>query len=133
MADLTITATAVKPVQVVEQFTGPAAEDISAGQYVRFNTTYGKVELGNGSTADEAREGGIALNTVKAGQAVTAVRQGLLDVGNALSSIDFDANIYLSDTDGALADAAGTVSRIVGQVVPAWGATSADKLLRVDL
>lgn len=133
MADLSITATAVKPVLVLEQFTGPAAEDISAGQYVRYNTTSGKVELGNGTAAAEAREGGIALETVKAGQTVTAVRQGIIDVGNALSALGFDANVYLSDTDGTLADAKGTVERIVGQVVPAWAATSADKLLRVDL
>lgn len=133
MADLTITATAVKPVMVIEQFTGPAAEDISAGQYVRLNTTSGKTELGKGTTAAEARPGGIALGTVKAGATVTAVRKGIVDLGNALGDLAYDADVYLSDTDGTLADAAGTVSRVVGQVVPGWAATTADKLLRLNL
>lgn len=131
MADLTIAA--ARPVQVIEQFTGPAAEAITSGQYVRYNVTTGKVELGKGTTAAEARKGGIAVQSAAAGETVTAVRKGDLDVGNALSALTYDDDVYLSDTDGILADAAGTVSLIVGTVVPAWGATTADKLLRVDL
>jgi hypothetical protein len=45
----------------------------------------------------------------------------------------FDADVYLSDTDGTLATTAGTTSLVVGTVVPGWAATTADKLLRVDL
>jgi hypothetical protein len=133
MGNLTITATTVKPVQVLEQFTGPAGEAIAAGQYVRYNTTSGKIELGNGSSAAEARKGGLALGSVGAGLPVTAVRRGIVDVGEALSGMAFDADVYLSDTDGTLATTAGTTSLVVGTVVPGWAATTADKLLRVDL
>lgn len=131
MANLTISA--IRPVQVIEQFTGPAAEAITAGNYVRFSVTTGKIEKGNGTTAAEARKGGLALNTAAAGETVTAVRKGLVDLGNALGDLTYDDDVFLSDTDATLADAAGTVSLIVGVTVPAWGATTADKLLRLDL
>ena len=133
MANLGITASDVAPVEVIEQFTGPAAESINAGQYVRYNVTTGKIELGNATTAAEARSGGIAITSAGAGETVTAVRKGIVDVGDALTALAYDADVYLSDTDGTLADAAGTVSKIVGTVVPVWGYTTADKALRVDL
>ena len=134
MANLTIAAGDVAPVRVIKQFTGPAAEAINAGQYVRYNTTSGKIELGNATDAAESRSGGIAIRSAAtAGLTVTVVQKGLIDVGDALAALTYDDDVYLSDTDGTLADTAGTVSKIVGTVVPAWGATTADKILRVDL
>lgn len=133
MANLSITADDVAAVKVIEQYTGPAAEAITAGQYVRFNTTNGKVELGNGTSAAEARRGGIALRSAAAGETLTFVRKGVLDVGDALATLTYDDDVYLSDTDGTLADAAGTTSLVVGTVVPGYAATTPDKLLRVDL
>lgn len=133
MTNLTITDTDVAPVFVIEQFTGPAAEAIDAGEYVRLNTSSGKIELGNATTAAEARDGGLSLNTVPAGGTVTALRLGWLDLGAALDGLAYDADVWLSDTDGKLADAAGTVAKRVGTVVPAWGQTTADKILRVDM
>lgn len=137
-ANLSITAANVAAVSKPgdgfdEQHTGPAAEAIEAGQYVRFNVSSGKVELGNATTAAEARKGGIAINNAGAGLAVTFVRKGIIDVGNALSALTYDDDVYLSDTDGTLADTHGTETLIVGTVVPGWGHTTADKLLRVDL
>lgn len=134
MTNLTITATDVAPILTIEQFTGPSAEAINAGQYARLNTTTGKIELGNASSVAEARDGGIAITTAEvAGQPVTVVRQGIVDLGAALDSLAYDADVYLSDTDGTLADAAGTVAKRVGTVVPAWGQTTADKALRVGM
>lgn len=133
MANLTVTAADVSPVFIIERFTGPAAEAITAGQYVRYNTTNGKVELGNGSSAAEARKGGLALTGVAAGETVTAVRKGYVDLGDALGDLTYDDDVFLSDTDGTLADTAGTSSLIVGTVIPAWGWTTADKILRLDL
>ena len=60
------------------------------------------------------------------------VRQGLVDVGDAMSSMNYGALVYLSDTDGTLADATGTTTKVVGQVASGWGSTTADKLLRVQ-
>jgi len=133
MANLSITASAAALVEAYEKHTGPAAENIAAGQYVRLSTSNGKVELGNASTAAEARSGGIAINSARAGMPVTFVRRGVVDLGNALGGLAYDADVYLSDTDGTLATTAGTVSKIVGTVVPGHGHTTADKLLRVAL
>jgi hypothetical protein len=134
MANLTIVAADVAPVEVIEAFTGPAKEAILKGQYVRYNVTDGKIELGKGTETAEARKGGIAiLGANAAGITITAVRRGIIDIGDAMSALDFDADVFLSDTDGTLADTAGSVSLVVGTVVPAWNATTADKLLRIEL
>jgi hypothetical protein len=136
MADLTITSTEVAPVQVFKAFTGPAAESVSAGQVVRLDTSTGKLTLANASSASEAgQQRGILLRSADPNETATAVEEGLVDVGDALSSLAYDAPVYLSDTDGTLADAAGTVTVLAGRVVPIFGngTSTPDKLLAVDL
>jgi hypothetical protein len=130
-ADLTITT--IRPVMVLEQYTGPVNEAVALGQYVRINTTTGLVELGNGSSAAEARAGGLALHAAAVGETVTFVRKGVVDVGEALVNLTYDDDVFLSNTDGTLADTAGTATLIVGTVFPGWASTTADKLLRLDL
>lgn len=131
-----IALTTAGRIEVVEsecQMTLPAAEAITAGEAVRIDTS-GKFTGANGTTTTENRIYGIATRAAAAGTAVTAVRRGVLDGFNFSQA--YDAIIYLSDTDGTLADSAGTVSTIVGRVIPAWGqnvGTAADKLLFVDL
>jgi len=135
MADIAVTtANRIEVVQSYIQHTAKAAEAISAGAPVRFDTTTGKYTNANGTAAGEARVFGIATATVAAGGNLTAIRKGILD-GFTFSQA-YDAAIYLSDTDGRLADAAGTVSVVVGRVISAFGqviGTAADKLLFVDL
>lgn len=137
MTNLTITDTDVAPVEVRETFSGYAAEAINAGQYVRRATADGDIELGNGTTAAEARSGGIALKTVAAGEPLTALRKGSLDLGAALDALTWDDDVFLSDTDGTLADVAGTVSKIVGTVELGMGqggpGVTRKKILRIDL
>ena len=56
--------------------------------------------------------------------------------GFDVSALAWDADIYLSDTDGRIADAAGTVSTKVGRVIPGTATTlgtAYDKILFVDL
>jgi hypothetical protein len=121
-------------VESIQQKTLPAAETIAAGAPVRIDTTAGTFTNANGTTTGEARVWGIATRSVVAGQPVTAVRRGTLD-GFTFSQA-YDAAIYLSDTDGTLADAAGTVSTVVGRVVPGTATTlgtAYDKLLSVEL
>lgn len=134
MANLTVTAANVKaPALFFEQMPdGPAAEAINAGQPVRYDTANGRYTLANGTSAAEARVIGIAFTSAIAGQTVSVLRKGLIDLGGAITQA-YDAPIYLSDTDGTLGDTAGTVSTVVGRVAPAFGATTADKLLFVDL
>lgn len=129
MADLTITK--ADAVQVVQQFTGPAVEAIAVGQRCRFDTSTGKIALGNATNAAELKRGGIATRAAAIGEALTIVNQGIVDVGEALAALDFGADVYVSDTDGTFSTAVGdsTVDLIVGMVVPGWGNTAADRLL----
>lgn len=134
MANIAVTtAGKIHIVESIQQKTLPATETILAGAPVRIHTD-GKWTNANGTTSGEARVWGIATKSVIAGEALTAVRRGTLD-GYTFSQA-FDATIYLSDTDGTLGDTAGTVSTIVGRVVPGTavvnGATF-DKLLSVEL
>lgn len=134
MADIALTtAGRIEVVESVIQATLPAAEAITAGEAVRIDTN-GKFTGANGTTTTENRIYGIATKAAAAGTAVTAVRKGVLDGFNLSGA--YDAIVYLSDTDGTLGTTAGTVSTIVGRVIPAWGqpvGTAADKLLFVDL
>lgn len=142
MANLSITAADVAVVisganDGSELFTAPSEEALTAGQFGRLNTSTGFQALGNASTSAEAGAGnprrGIAINTIAANETTTFVKKGLVNVGSALSGLDYGDSVYLSDTDGTLADSAGTVSTIVGYVVAGYGATTPDKLLYVNL
>lgn len=134
MTDLAITAADVAPVRIDEAYTWPvaASETIAKGNYARCDATSGKATGGKATTAAEAGFGGVCFSDDGA-QARRIMRKGLLDVGEALSSLNFGAKVYLSDTDKTLADAAGTVTVVVGNVVPGFGATAGDKLLQVDI
>lgn len=134
MANIAVaTAGKIHIVESIQQMTLPATETILAGAPVRIHTD-GKWTNANGTSTTENRVWGIATDSVIAGEALTAVKRGVLD-GYTFSQA-FDAIIYLSDTDGTLGDTAGTVSTIVGRVIPGTatilGATY-DKLLSVEL
>lgn len=135
MALLTIDAADVAPVEVWEQFTRPVGEALDAGEYGRMDTSTGSQILGNATTSGEVGiSAGIALNTVGINRTTTFVRHGILNVGDALSGMAYGAPVYLSDTDGTLADAAGTVTTaIVGYVFPGFGSPTPDKLLYVRI
>ena len=118
--DLT-TNNRVHVLESVEQLTLAAGEAIVAGAPVRLDTTTGRFTNSNASSSGEARTYGIATRTVPAGLPVTAVRRGVLS-GWTFGGT-YDADVYLSDTDGRLADASGTVSKKVGRVIPLPGQT----------
>ena len=134
MANIALkTADRVEVVESYEQHTFVAAEAISAGSAGRIDTA-GKATNANGTASGEARPYGIATKTVAAGEPVTLIKRGKFD-GFTFSQA-YDASIYLSDTDGRLADAAGTVSVVVGRVIPGNAqviGSSPDKLLEVEL
>lgn len=128
MADLTITTCRI--VEWRDKFDAPSNE-VFGFEAVRYHTD-GTVTPANGTNATEANfEGFATVESDRVGQAITVVRDGLLDVGNALSALAMGAPVYLSDTDGLLADANGTVTVIAGRVVPGWGSLTADKLLLI--
>lgn len=130
-----VTANRVSVVQSIEQYTLPAAEAIVAGAPIRLDTTTGNWTNSNGTTAPEARVLAVATKTVAAGEALTGICKGVMD-GFNLDSQAYDLPIFVSDTDGRLGDAAGTVSTVLGRVIPGTAHTIAvghDKLLRVNL
>lgn len=137
MANLTLdTAARVEIVESIQQMTLVAAEAITPGAPVRIDTSAGKFTNANGTSTTENRVWGIAVGqkAILAGTPCTAIRRGVLD-GYNLSQA-FDAPIYLSDTDGTLADSAGTVSTVVGRVIPGTAVTlgtTPDKLLSIEL
>lgn len=129
------TADRVEIVESIIQMTLPAAEAITAGMAVRLDTTNGKWTKANGTGAAEARMWGVATRTVAAGAPVTAIRKGVMD-GWDLSALDYDAAVYLSDTDGRLSTVAGSTSVVVGRVIPGTSTTlgtAFDKILQIDL
>lgn len=134
MADIAlITASRVEIVESIHQATLVAAEAITAGAPVRQDTA-GKFTNSNGTTTTEAAIYGIATETVTAGLPLTAIRRGVLD-GFTFTQA-YGASIFLSDTDGRLADAAGTVSTVIGRVIAGTATTlgtAYDKLLSVEL
>lgn len=136
MTDLAlVTAGKIHVVESETQMTLPFAEAVALGQAVRLDTTLGKWTLSKGTSAPEARIWGVLVSKDPAGAVGTAVRKGVVD-GYALTALAYDAAVYLSDTDGTLADAAGTVSTVVGRVIPATATTTGtayDKLLQIDL
>lgn len=133
-----VALTTADRVEIVESFiqmTLPAAEAITAGMAVRIDTTNGKFTKANGTTAGEARVWGVATKTVAAGMPVTAIRKGVMD-GWALTALDYDATIYLSDTDGRLSTVAGTTNVAIGRVIAATSTTlgtAYDKILSVEV
>lgn len=131
-----VTAETVRIVGIPRcQYTYPGEEAITGGQAVRLSTSTGKLTKSNGTTAPEARLKGIATRSPEAtGLGVTVIRKGFLD-GYDLSALAYDAPIYLSDTDGRLSTVVGTVTVLVGRVVPAFaaGLNSADKILEIDI
>jgi hypothetical protein len=136
MTNLAITAADVRIVRIVEMLPdGPANEALNAGEPVRLDTTTGKYTPANGTAAGEARVVGIAVNTAYvANETISVMRKGILDIGDAMDALAYDLPIYMSDTDGTLADdASSTVDVVVGRVVAGWADTAGDKLLLVDL
>ena len=138
MADITLSAAdilAVKTVKVVEQISLIAGEAISGGMPVYLNTSTGRVYKARGNAAGTAGAIGLCGRTVAAGEACTIIQQGLMDLGTALNAVNYGAVVYLSDTaTGILGDAAGTVSVVLGRVVPGQAlGNTAERLLRVDL
>lgn len=130
MADLVSTEAAVAVIFPLKSIihTGIAAVALTAGQAVYMDSS-GDVDLADASAAGTATARGIVLESAGAGQAIDFCERGWLN-GFTLSQA-YDAAIYLSDTAGALADAAGTVSVLCGRVL-AMTDKARTKVLAVD-
>lgn len=117
MADITVTAAQVAAVfpkdAKIRSFV--AGEAITKGQAV-YLTTAGLAGVADANAAGKQQCKGIALNGVGAGQAVDVLMEGEA-YGFTVSGLNVGALVYLSDTAGALADGAGTMTVVVGRVM----------------
>lgn len=129
MADIVVTAAKVGRVRPGEDEVLPVklAATVTAGQ-VLYQNSSGTFDLAdaNGSGTLQAR--GVALEGGAAGSWVPMMKRGWLD-GYTVSSMNGDAVVYLSNTAGAFADAAGATTVICGLIIPNSDST---KVLYVD-
>lgn len=133
MADLTVTASRLRPIEGIELRAIPmiAAEAITKGQAVYQNSD-GQAALADASAAGTVGTlVGVATSDAPAGGGVDVVYHGRI-AGFDLSGMDPGAAVFVSDTAGALADAAGTVSTRIGRVFVMTD-PSATKFLFVDV
>lgn len=117
------------------QFSGSFAESVNVGQCVRWDASTGKWTKSNATDSTENRIAGVLVSKDGAGGSGTVVRRGILN-GYDLSGLNFGAPIYLSNTDGTLADAAGTTTVLIGRVISGLSVTvgtTADKLLLLEI
>lgn len=132
MADLTRSTTqfgAVNDTDPVKR-TYISAAAVAALQPVYIDSN-GRAALADASVAGTAGVRGLALLKVGALQPVACIKEGAVS-GFDLSGLAYDAPVYLSDTAGELADAAGTVSVVVGRVEP-MSDSDRTKVLYVNL
>lgn len=118
MADITVTAARVAVIDPTkaEIFPAKAEVAITAGQAV-YLTASGTVDLADANAAGAQQMRGIALETVSAGQTVDVLKRGRV-AGFTVSGMAYDAQAFLSNNAGALADAAGAMTVPAGRVVP---------------
>lgn len=132
MADIVVTAAQVAPIYVgeAEIYTMIAGVAVTAGKPVYQVAATGLLALSDGSAAGTAVVHGIALETKGIGQAVSVLKRG--HCAGFTFTQNYGTSVFLSDTDsGILADAAGTVSAIVGKVI-ALPDSAATKVLYVN-
>jgi len=92
-----------------------AAAAVTAGQAIYFDTTgKGNVADANGSGTLQFR--GLALRAAGIGQVFPLLKRGHCE-GFAVSAVNCDSALYLSDTAGSIATSAGSTSINVGRVV----------------
>jgi hypothetical protein len=114
------------------QLEGYAGADLAAGDACYIDPATGDFLLADATAAGTAGAKGLAASNARAGQGVTLLFNGEMD-GFDLSGLAFGDTVYLSETSGALADAApattGAVTVEVGTVINVGG----DRVLKVEV
>lgn len=132
MADIVVTAARVAPIwpNKCEIYSFEAAETITKGQAL-YITSAGKVGVADANASGKEQFRGVALNGGGAGQTIDCLRKGAV-AGYTLTSQAYDAEIFLSDTVGAFADAAATMNVSIGRVMAMNDSGTLTKVLYVD-
>lgn len=117
----------------------PAGAALAAGATVRFDTN-GKAVAASASAAGTADIYGINVTrgVNQANITCQVVRRGkvmLYDASgaNVLAGLAYGAPVYASNTAGRLSDSAGTVSVVIGRVVPIWSTNPPEKALELSV
>lgn len=128
---LTVTASQIAPVypESAEIYDYVAGSAVTPGQGLKWLTS-GKVALANGAATATSYLRGVALGSAGAGQAVSMLKRGHV-YGYDLTGLDAGQLVYLDNSNGALATAAGTVSVVAG-IVTALPENSNTKVLYID-
>jgi len=115
MADIVRSAASARPVNDYLSINVVVDVDVQAGQgvYIKSN---GHGALSNAGAAGTMKCRGIASIGVLAGQAVALITRGRF---GGFSGMTPGADVFASNTAGALADAAGTVPQTVGYALSA--------------
>lgn len=93
------------------------ANETQANGKPAYLASTGKYGIAGANSSGKQQFRGIILEAGGAGQGLSMVTRGKV-WGFDLSTLAYDALVYLSDTLGAYADAAGTMTVIVGRVAP---------------
>lgn len=132
MSAITVTAAQVAVLypSKSEIYSLEAAEAITKGQAVYVNAN-GKAALADASAAGTLITVLFALDSVGAGQSLSALKAGFV-AGATLTSLAYGDAVYISDTAGGLDTAAGTVSKVIGRVAPVNQAGNIQKALYIQ-
>ena len=116
MAKVNVTAAAVAVLypQKAQIFDRIAAEQVAPGDTVYLNTN-GKAAKANAGAAGTLAQTATVLTPARAGQGVSVLKSGHV-AGFDVSGLAYGAALYASNTAGEVADAAGTVSKVIGHV-----------------
>lgn len=133
MAAVALTASKIAVVDGIHNIILPYVANVAltAGLPVYLMTT-GKVAIADANGSGLQQFLGINMTAVGAGEVASILEEGGV-AGFTLTSLNAGARVYLSDTVGEYADAAGTMTVVVGQVRPITtvAAATTDKYLYV--
>ena len=131
MADFSLVAADIKPVfdQGAEIFDFVAGVTITRGQIV-YQVAAGTLALADANDAGKLQPVGVALKAGVAGDAISVMRKGHL-YGFTITQ-DRGVHVWLSNTPGALADAAAGTAQPVGRIVSLADKPNYTKIMYVD-
>lgn len=132
MSDVALTAVQVAPVYpaTADIISVKLAAAVTQGQ-ILYQLTDGTFGVADANDSGKQQARGVALAAGGAGQTISMLRKGEC-YGFTVSSMNADAIVYLSDTAGALADAAGTMTVNCGRITVVPQSGSAVKVIFFD-
>lgn len=96
-----------------------------------YQLTSGKFGLADANAAGKQQARGIFLTGGGANQAATLLKRGHV-YGYTVSALNADVQLFLSDNVGEIADAAGTMSVVIGRVVALSNLPTLTKVTYID-